>query len=101
MQVAVLPITDRINEYAETVAKELKQAGFRVETNLKSDKIGAKIRDAQINKVPFMLVLGDKELEENKIAVRERKAGDLGVMSLEEFKDMAMRLKETRAIANG
>ena len=75
VQVAVLPITDRINEYAEKVAKELKNAGFRVETNLKTDKIGAKIRDAQMQKVPFMLVLGDKELEEEKIAVRERKTG--------------------------
>jgi len=100
VQVAVLPITDRINDYAESVAKELKQAGFRVETNLKSDKIGAKIRDAQIYKVPFMLVLGDKELEENKIAVRERKAGDIGQMSLEEFKEMAQQLKETRALVN-
>ncbi len=75
VQVAVLPITDRINEYAESVAKELKEAGFRVEANLKSDKIGAKIRDAQMQKVPYMLVLGDKELEEQKVAVRERKAG--------------------------
>ena len=101
VQIAVLPITDRINDYASSVANELKQSGFRVESNLKSDKIGAKIRDAQLNKVPFMIVLGDKELEENKIAVRERKAGDLGAMSLEEFKEMAKRLKETRAIANG
>ncbi len=100
VQVAVLPITDRINEYAETVAKTLKQAGFRVETNVKSDKIGAKIRDAQINKVAFMLVLGDKELEENQVAVRERKTGDLGVMSLDEFKTMAQRLKDTRATVN-
>ncbi|MCY7375362.1 MAG: threonine--tRNA ligase [Pyrinomonadaceae bacterium] len=98
VQVTVLPITDRINDYAEAVTKELKQAGFRVEANLKSDKIGAKIRDAQLNKVPFMIVLGDKELEENVIAVRERKAGDIGQMSLEEFKKMAQQLKETRAI---
>ena len=101
VQIAVLPITDRINEYAETIAKELKQAGFRVESNLKSDKIGAKIRDAQLQKVPFMIVLGDKELEENRIAVRERIACDLGAMSLKEFMEMAKRLKETRAIANG
>ncbi|MDQ3712642.1 MAG: threonine--tRNA ligase [Acidobacteriota bacterium] len=101
VQIAVLPITNRINDYAESVVKELKQAGFRVESNLKSDKIGAKIRDAQINKIPFMVVLGDKELEENKIAVRERKAGDIGQMSLEEFKEMARRLQKTRAIANG
>jgi len=100
VQIAVLPITDRINEYAETVAKELKQAGFRVDLNLKSDKIGAKIRDAQLQKVPFMLVLGDKELEEQKVAVRERKAGDLGALNLADFKEMARRLKETRALTN-
>lgn len=101
VQITVLPITDRISEYAASVADELKKLGYRVDTNLKSDKIGAKIRDAQINKIPFMLVLGDKELEDKSVAVRERKQGDLGVMSLEEFKDMAKRLKETRAIANG
>ena len=55
VQVAVLPITDRINDYADTVAGELRDAGFRVEANLKSDKIGAKIRDAQLQKVPYML----------------------------------------------
>ena len=100
VQIAVLPITDRINEYAQTVADELKAADFRVDLNLKSDKIGAKIRDAQLQKVPFMLVLGDKELEENKVAVRERKAGDIGAMTLDEFKEMARRLKETRALSN-
>ena len=98
VQVAVLAITDRINEYAESIAKELKEAGFRVEFNTKSDKIGAKIRDAQMQKVSFMLVLGDKELEENTITVRERKAGDIGTMNLEEFKEMARKLNETRAL---
>jgi len=98
VQITVLPITDRINNYAEKIANELKASGFRVEANLKSDKIGAKIRDAQMQKIPFMVVLGDKELEENKIAVRERKQGDIGQMSLEEFTEIARRLKETRAI---
>ncbi len=98
VQIAVLPITDRINEYAESVGKELKSLGFRVEVSNKSDKIGAKIRDAQMQKIPFMIVLGDKELEENVIAVRERKAGDIGQMTLEEFKEMARKLKETRAV---
>lgn len=100
VQIAVLPITDRINEYAEQIASELKNVGFRVEANTKSDKIGAKIRDAQLNKVPFMIVLGDKELEEGKIAVRERKQGDIGQMTLEEFIQTARRLKENRALAN-
>jgi len=101
VQISVLPITDRINEYAEIVTKELKNLGFRVELNDKSDKIGAKIRHAQIQKVPFMLVLGDKELEENRIAVREKVNGDLGAMTLEDFVEMARKLKETRALTNG
>lgn len=101
VQITVLPITDRINEYAEKIGKDLKESGFRVEINLKSDKIGAKIRDAQLQKVPFMIVLGDKELEENKIAVREKTKGDIGQMTLEEFKEMVQRLKETRALTNG
>lgn len=100
VQVAVLPITDRINEYAEKIANDLKNSGFRVEVNLKSDKIGAKIRDAQLQKVPFMLILGDKELEENKIAVREKVQGDIGQMTLEEFKEKISYLKKTRAISN-
>jgi threonyl-tRNA synthetase len=98
VQVAVLPITDRINEYAESVAKELRDAGFRVEANVKSDKIGAKIRDAQMQKVPYMLVLGDKELEENTLAVRERKQGDIGAMPLEEFKEMITQQKRLRSL---
>ncbi len=98
VQVTVLPITDRINDYAQSIADELKAAGFRVEANLKSDKIGAKIRDAQINKIPYMLVLGDKELEDKTIAVRERKQGDIGVMSMEEFKEMITRQKASRSL---
>ena len=85
VQVAVLPITDRINEYADLVAKQLRDAGFRVESNTISDKIGAKIRHAQMQKIPYMLVLGDKELEDGTVAVRHRKEGDIGVMSLNEF----------------
>lgn len=98
VQVAVLPITDRINDYAEAVAKELKSAGFRVEANVKSDKIGAKIRDAQLQKVPYMLVLGDKELEDNQLAVRERKQGDIGAMSLQEFKEMITQQRLLRSL---
>jgi threonyl-tRNA synthetase len=97
VQIAVLPITDRINDYASEVAQELINSGFRVELNSKSDKIGAKIREAQLQKIPFMLVLGDQELEGKKIAVRERKAGDIGAMALDEFIKLAKRLKETRA----
>lgn len=100
VQIAVLPITDRINEYAEDITNELKQAGFRVEFNSRSDKIGAKIREATMQKIPFMLILGDKELEENKVAVRDRTKGDLGAVSLEEFIKQARHLNETRALDN-
>lgn len=100
VQVSVLPITDRVNEYAERVANELGEAGLRVEANLRSDKIGAKIRDAQLQKIPFMLVVGDREAEQGTVAVRERTKGDIGVMPIAEFKEKARKLIETRAINN-
>ena len=100
VQVAVLPITDRTNQYAEKVAQELRAAHLRVESNLRAEKIGAKIRDAQLQKVPFMLVLGDREMEEGTVAVRERTRGDIGVMSVGEFIEKARRLVETRALTN-
>ncbi|MFN0279363.1 MAG: threonine--tRNA ligase [Pyrinomonadaceae bacterium] len=98
VQVAVLPITDRINDYAEKVATELRNAGFRVESNTISDKIGAKIRNAQMQKIPYMLVLGDQELENSQVAVRERKQGDIGAKSLDEFKEMITRQRESRSL---
>src|SRR5688572_29879932 len=98
VQITVLPITDRINEYAESITADLKAAGFRVEADTRSEKIGAKIRDAQLQKVPYMLVLGDKELEEQKVAVRERRQGDIGAMSLPEFKEMITKQKLSRSL---
>jgi threonyl-tRNA synthetase len=100
VQVAILPITDRVNDYAQELADELRACGFRVEANLRSEKIGAKIRDAQLQKVPFMLVVGDREKEQRVVAVRERAKGDIGAMSLDEFKEMARRLVETRALTH-
>jgi threonyl-tRNA synthetase len=100
VQIAVLPITDRINEYAQKIAGELRAAGLRVEVNVRNDKIGAKIRDSQLQKVPFMLVLGDREAEQGQVAVRERAKGDIGAMSPDEFKQMATRLVSTRALTN-
>ncbi|MET0647609.1 MAG: threonine--tRNA ligase [Pyrinomonadaceae bacterium] len=99
VQVAVLPITDRVNDYVEGVAQQLRDAGLRVETNTRGEKIGAKIRNAQLQKIPFMLVCGDREMEEGKVAVRERSRGDIGAMPLEEFRDLALRLVRTRALS--
>ena len=78
--------------------RNLRSAGLRVEANLKSEKIGAKIRDAQMQKVPFMLVLGDREMEQGTVAVRERFKGDIGVMSIEEFKEMARKLSRDACV---
>ena len=72
VQAIVLPITDRCRDYAETVAARLKDAGFRVETDYRSEKIGYKIREAQMQKIPYMLVLGDKEAETGMVTVRTR-----------------------------
>ncbi len=99
VQISVMTITDRINEYGEKIAKELKEAGFRVETDFRSEKIGAKIRNAQVNKVSFMLVLGDQELEQGKVAVRERKLGDIGQMSLDAFMEIVKKMKENKTIS--
>jgi threonyl-tRNA synthetase len=99
VQITVLPITDRINDYAVEITNQLKSLGFRAEIDLRSEKIGAKIRNAQINKIPFMLVLGDKELEEQKIAVRERKQGDIGQMSLEDFIKKIKDLRQHRSLS--
>jgi threonyl-tRNA synthetase len=98
VQVTVLPITDRINDYAEALAAELRSAGFRVESNTRSDKIGAKIRDAQLQKIPYMLILGDQEKENGTVAVRERREGDIGTMSLAEFKERITRQRGDRSL---
>ncbi len=89
---------DRVTAYAERVARALRGAGLRVELNARGDKIGAKIRDAQRQKIPFMLVLGDREAAQGTVAVRERSRGDLGAMPLAEFEQMALRLVRSRAI---
>ncbi len=85
VQAIVMPITDRSHEYAESVYKTLFDAGIRVETDSRSEKIGYKIREAQLQKIPYMLVLGDKEQEANLVAVRTRAGGDEGTMTLDEF----------------
>jgi threonyl-tRNA synthetase len=85
VQVAVLPISESQLEYARSVEAELKAAGLRVETDARDDKIGHKIREAQVQQVPYMLVLGRREVESGAVAVRHRRKGDLGQMKPEEF----------------
>ena len=84
-QVRVLPMTDRNADYAAEVREELEKHGFRVDVDYRNEKIGKKIREAQLEKVPYMLVLGDKEQEAGQVAVRDRRDGKTTVMPLDEF----------------
>ena len=84
-QVRVLPISDRLHHAAEKIEEVLSGAGIRVTTDARSEKIGYKIREAQLEKIPYMLVIGDKEVEEGTVSVRSRREGDLGSMKVEEF----------------
>ncbi|WP_027626870.1 threonine--tRNA ligase [Clostridium lundense] len=85
VQVRVMNITDAQKDYVKEVANKLKANGIRVEIDERNEKIGYKIREAQLQKIPYMIIVGDKEMNENKIALRTRKGGDLGAMSLDEF----------------
>jgi len=97
VQVTVMPITDRTRDYAQSAADTLRDAGFRVETDFRSEKIGYKIREAQVQKVPYMLVLGDKEAESGLVTVRHRADGDIGSMTLDEFMAKITEENRTRA----
>ena len=85
VQAVVLPISERHHEYAQKLQKELEEAGFRVECDLRNEKIGYKIREARLQRTPYMLVVGDQEAESGTISVRHRADGDLGSMGLESF----------------
>ena len=85
VQVKVLSITDRSSEYIEELVKKFEDAGIRVETDLRNEKIGYKIREARLQKIPYMLVVGDKEVENQQVAVRSRDEGDLGAMEVKDF----------------
>ena len=91
VQVKVMPITDNQLEYAKEVYEKLKENGIRAELDDRNEKIGYKIREAQVNKVPYMLVIGDKEVEAKSVGVRHRKDGDLGAVSLDDFIAKALK----------
>lgn len=88
LQVKVLPISDKFMDYAQLVQKKLKKAGVRVEIDDRQEKIGKKIRDTELLKVPYMLVVGEKEMNENKLSVRRQGKGDMGSQDIDAFIDM-------------
>lgn len=97
VQVKILPITERSADYARKLAAELFEEGIRVEVDERSEKIGFKIREAQLEKVPYMLVVGDKEVENNNVAVRKRGEGDKGTQDFAAFKGELMAKIVTKA----
>lgn len=98
VQARVLPITDNQREYAESVVAQLKAAGIRVELDARNEKIGYKIREAEVNKTPFILVVGGKELESGAVAVRRRGQKDLGAMPIAEFLALAKAEIQSKAM---
>ena len=95
-QVRFLPVTDRAADYCAEVAGKLKEQGFRVEVDGRNEKIGKKIREAQLEKVPYMLVVGDRDMEAGTVSVRHRSEGDLGAMSLEQFSAMLRQVVDAK-----
>ena len=85
VQIAILPISEKFIEYAREVESALLEANLRVELNSTAEKIGAKIREASMNKIPYMLILGEKEQQARVVAIRHRTEGDRGQMALSEF----------------
>ena len=84
-QVQIIPVSEKHFDYAEKITKSLRDSGIRAEADYRNEKLGYKIREAQLEKVPYMVILGDKEIDQNNISVRSRHEGDLGSSSVEDF----------------
>ena len=99
-QVTIMPIADRHNDFAFEIAAELEKSGMRVDVDTRSEKIGFKIRQAQLEKVNYMLVIGDNEVETRNVSVRCRKRGDIGTMTVQQLNDMLVKEVEDKVILN-
>ena len=95
-QVRFLPVTDRAADYCAEQAKKLEDMGFRVEVDYRNEKIGRKIRDAQMEKVPYMVVVGDRDMENGTVSPRHRVDGDLGAMSMDEFSALLKQVVDNK-----
>ncbi len=98
VQAAVLPITDRQTEYGKQVYEELMAAGFRAELDSRSEKVNLKIREAQLQKIPYMLVIGDREAQAGQVSVRNRKTGDQGVVTVQQFLEQLNQAVDSKSL---
>ena len=97
VQVKVLPVTDRAADYANQISAQLEAQGFRVEVDHRNEKIGKKIREAQLQKTPYMLVVGDRDMENQTVSVRHRSGEDLGAMSMDQFSALLHQVVDSKA----
>ncbi|MGM0689514.1 MAG: threonine--tRNA ligase [Bacillota bacterium] len=98
VQVTVIPVTERSHEYAQQVCEQLKSEDFRVKLDQRNEKVGYKIREAQVKKIPYMLIVGDREVESGQVAVRHREQGDLGPDDLDSFIDKTRKEVDEKII---
>ena len=91
VQVKVMPISENFKEYSKSIVDKLEEIDVRVEFDDRNEKIGYKIREAQMEKIPYMLIIGEKEQECNSVSVRSREDGDIGIMSIQEFIDTVLK----------
>ena len=102
VQVSILPISDKFNGYAEEVKRKLENMDIKVETDTRSEKIGYKIREAQLQKIPYMFIVGEKEIESDTVSVRERAAGDVGSKTIDEItKEIITKIKNRESDSPG
>jgi threonyl-tRNA synthetase len=97
VQVVIIPIADRHMGYAKQVANELREVGIRVQVDDRSERMNLKIREAQLEKVPYMVVVGDKEMEASQLSLRLRSGEDLGLLPLSQFADRVGLIIETKS----
>ena len=98
VQVKILPVTDRALDYAKSCAQMLESSGFRTEIDSRNEKIGRKIRDGQMEKVPYMLIVGDRDVQHNTVAPRHRVDGDLGTMNITEFTELLRKKVNSKSL---
>jgi threonyl-tRNA synthetase len=98
IQAVVIPISDRHGEYAQSIKQQLQKAGIRATVDTSSDRMNAKIRDAQLQKIPYMLVVGDRELEDGTVAVRLRTEEDLGSMTVEHLLEQILPVIQEKSL---
>ena len=96
-QVRVLPVTDRAADYADEIGKKLLKKGYRATVDHRPEKLGYKIREGRNERIPYLLIVGDKDLENNTVSPRQRVDGDLGAMSFEEFEAQLAEIVSTKA----